>query len=91
MSAIVDNIGIILIIIGSVGNNLGNNLVSLGHAETAEKEASEKTKSNKADISTSKDDIYAFKEEHEQLDPSFPCQHVTRQGMNIHIHMYICM
>lgn len=36
--------GVILIIIGSLGNNLGNNLVSLGHKETGDKKKIKKEK-----------------------------------------------
>ena len=32
-------LGVVLVIIGSLGNNLGNNLVSLGHKQEAEAEA----------------------------------------------------
>jgi magnesium transporter len=39
--------GVILIIIGSLGNNLGNNLVSLGHKETGDKKKNERDTKNK--------------------------------------------
>mmetsp|Transcript_12560 Transcript_12560/g.12184 ORF Transcript_12560/g.12184 Transcript_12560/m.12184 type:complete len:569 (-) Transcript_12560:491-2197(-) len=71
-------IGVILVIVGSLGNNLGNNLVSLAHTQTkkgkeleeAEGEKQEK-ESEKFEIRTSKDE-YSEKKDEDSVEADSP-------------------
>lgn len=60
-------IGVILIIIGSLGNNLGNNLVSLGHQEVREVRVRTKSQADLVALQ-SEEDQAQMKEDAEATD-----------------------
>ena len=67
-------IGVILIILGSLGNNLGSNLVSLGHKEKTEGESkkqasSKKTKSSDGKVAVTTDDAIEDQRIKEEDEP----------------------